>query len=159
MGTRADFYLEQDDKRLMWIGSLYKDGHPWNIPIEILIQVNPVMFEELVTDFLKTKDSALRQEGDHWPWPWADSRMTDYSYIFMMNKVMAYSPDAKRLYDPVKIVQGEDIDYATLPFNVHFPLMLKQSLDMTEELLNRFGLQPIREEILEQYGLQPSEAV
>jgi len=159
MGTRADFYLERDDKRLMWIGSLYKDGHPVNIPIEILIQVNPVLFEELTVTYLELKDSAIRQNGDKWPWPWADSRMSDYSYIFMMNRVMAYSPDIKRLYDPIKILQGEDLNYAALPFDIKFPIMLKQSLDMTEELLDKYSLQPISEEILKQYGLQPSKTV
>lgn len=141
MGTRADFYVEKD-KRLQWIGSLYKDGHPWNIPTDILIQINPIMFEELTLDFLRSKDSAIREDGDMWPWPWADSRMSDYSYIFMMNKVMAYSPDATHLFDPLKIVQGEDLYYAAMPFSINFPIMLKQAKDMTEELLNQYGLQP-----------------
>ena len=141
MGTRADFYMERDDKRLMWIGSLYKDGHPWNIPTDILIQVNPVMYEELVLDFLRSKDSAIRCDGDLWAWPWADSRMTDYSYIFMMDRVMAYSPEAKHLFDPVKVIQGET-PLSLMPFSINFPIMLKASFDMTEELLNQYGLQP-----------------
>jgi len=141
MGTKADFYMEYS-KRLQWIGSLYKDGHPWNIPTDILIQINPMMFEELVLDFLESKDSAIRQNGDTWPWPWADSRMTDYSYIFAMGKVLAYSPETKYLFDPVKIVQGEDLICANSPYTIQFPIMLKQAIDMTKELIDKYGLQP-----------------
>lgn len=141
MGTRADFYVEKNEK-LEWIGSLYKDGHPWNIPTDILIQINPVMFEELTVEFLESKDSAIKSKGDKWPWPWADSRLTDYSYIFMGNKVFAYSPDEKRIYDPLMIVQGEDLESAKYFGIPEFPIMLKKSLDRTEELLTRYGLQP-----------------
>ena len=142
MGTRADFYIDRNNK-IEWIGSLYKDGHPWNIPTDILIQINPVMFEELTMDFLESKDSAIRKNGDAWPWPWSDSRMTDYSYIFTMNKVFAYSPGIRSLFDPLQVVQGEDLDYASFPYNVvHFPTMLKQAVKSTEELLNQYGYQP-----------------
>jgi len=142
MGTRADFYIIKHEK-LEWIGSLYRDGHPWNIPTDILIQVNPVMFEELTVEFLQTKDSAIASEGDKWPWPWADSRMTDYSYIFRIyEKVVVYSPNEKCLFDPLKIVQGEDLSTTRLVFRIEFPIMLKQAIDMTEELLNQYGLQP-----------------
>ncbi len=142
MGTRADFYVIKHEK-LEWIGSLYRDGHPWNIPTDILIQVNPVMFEELTVEFLQTKDSAIKSEGDKWPWPWADSRMTDYSYIFgIYDKVVAYSPGVKHLFDPLKIVQGEDLIAAKFPFRVKFPTMLKPAIDITEELIDHYGLQP-----------------
>lgn len=142
MGTRADFYVVKYEK-LEWIGSLYKDGHPWNIPTDILIQINPVMFEELTVEFLQTKDSAIASRGDKWPWLWADSRLTDYSYIFgLYEKVVAYSPDAKHLFDPLKIVQGEGLKTTRLLFRIKFPTMLKPAIDMTEELLNQYGLQP-----------------
>ncbi len=144
MGTRADFYLERDDKRLMWIGSKAHDGSPWNIPTDILIQINPIMFEEMVTDFLleHRDDSIIRQEGETWPWPWSDSRITDYSYIFIMDKVFAYSPSTKHLFDPLKVVQGEDLDCAKLSYELKFPVMLKQAIKTTEELIDQYGLQP-----------------
>ncbi len=144
MGTRADFYLERDDKRLMWIGSKAHDGSPWNIPTDVLIQINPVMFEELVTDFLLNHrdDSIIRQEGERWPWPWSDSRITDFSYIFMNNRVLAWSPKAGHLFDPLIIVQGDDLNYASVPYQIKFPLMDPSLLKMSEEtmeLVNNYG--------------------
>jgi len=142
MGTRADFYIN-DDKSMEWVGSIYKDGSPINIPVEILIQTNPVMFEELTVEFLESRDSVIKKDGDAWPWPWADSRMTDYSYIFTMDRVLAYSMAAKHLFTPLKIVQGEDLNSASyLPLHVSFPIMLKQAVKSTEELLNQYGYQP-----------------
>jgi len=141
MGTRADFYIDRNNK-IEWIGSLYKDGHPWNIPTDILIQINPVMFEELTIDFLESQNSSIRKNGDAWPWPWEDSLMTDYSYIFKMNKVFAYSPEIKCLFDPLQIVQGEDLEWASFQYSfVHFPTMLKRAVISTEELLNQYGYQ------------------
>lgn len=145
MGTRADFYVEKYD-RLMWVGSLYRDGDPTKIPTEILIQVNAATYEEAVVEFLESKDSAIRSNGDKWPWPWADSRMTDYSYLFKrdMGKVLAYSPGETHLFDPLKIVQGEDMITAFIPFVIKFPLMYKQAKRTTEELLNKYGFQPAK---------------
>lgn len=145
MGTRADFYVEKYD-RLLWVGSLYKNGDPTNIPSEILIQVNSAMYEELVVEFLETKESSIRSNGDKWPWPWACSKMTDYAYIFKkgMDKVIAYSMDnAGEIFDPLKIKQGEDISTSYIPFVVSFPLMNKKAkVITTEEMLNINGYQP-----------------
>jgi hypothetical protein len=121
MGTRADFYIK-DKNGMRWLGSLFKDGHPWNIDLEILIQINPVMFEELVRTFLVMKVDSERYK---WPWPWQDSQMTDYSYIFdeEKGKVVAYSMREKILFDPIKIVQGEDLNAAEIPGAPDFPKM------------------------------------
>jgi hypothetical protein len=137
MGTRADFYLMRDDKRMMWIGSKAHDGSPVNIPISILIQINPVMFEEMVTEFLmrNRKDSIIRQEGETWPWPWADSRLSDYSYLFVHEKVLAWSPSAGHWFDPLKIIQGEDLGAAYVLDQYTFPIMNRAALKMQEETM------------------------
>jgi hypothetical protein len=137
MGTRADFYLMNDDGRMMWVGSKAHDGSPVNIPTDILIQINPVMFEELVLDFLNLHrgDSIIRQDGDTWPWPWADSRVSDYSYLFVHNKVLAYSPSAGHWFDPLKIVQGEDLGAAYVLDQYKFPIMNPAALEMQEETM------------------------
>ena len=42
---------------------------------------NPQEFKENVTNEIKSrKDGTLKNMG--WPWPWNDSRTTDYSYVF-----------------------------------------------------------------------------
>jgi len=146
MGTRADFYIIRDDNKTDWIGSLYKDGHPVNIPTDILIQISPVMFEELTVEFLQKVDSKIALKGERWPWPWADSRITDYSYIFGLHqyeRVIAYSPSTG-FFDPLQIVQGKDLTSAHILGVPNFPIMSKSKylINMTEEMIAKYGLQP-----------------
>lgn len=140
MGTKADFYSGLGSKR-DWIGSLYNGGEVWNIPLEILIQVNKVMFEELTLDFLKEKGGSINDNGDMWPWLWADSRVTDYSYIFLPNHNKVFMSMMGGVFlDPIKILQGEDIETSNagiwLP---DFPCMSKESYRKTEETLKLYG--------------------
>ena len=125
MGTRADFYI--GIRKPKWIGSIFKDGHPWNIPCKILVQNNPVMYEEYVIDFLKMRDpqSAIASEGHPWQWPWEDSRMTDYSYFLaqQIGAVYAYSMTEKMAFYPLKIMQGEDLNAARVLIGINFPNM------------------------------------
>ena len=138
MGTKADFYLEKQNK-LIWFGSLFKNGQPWNIPLNILIQINSILFEEEVVSFLETTDSVLRQNKEEWPWIWADSRMTDYSYIFIHDQVFAYISGNPKVFDPISIIQGEDLNYASIPYTIKFPMMLKQYIEKPEEILTQHG--------------------
>lgn len=119
MGTRADFYVKTKDG-MAWIGSLVRDGQPWNIDLDILILINQTLFETLVKTFLITK---VDSEWKVWPWPWPDSLMTDYSYIFdtEKEKVIAYSAVEKMYFDPVKIVQGDDLNTAEIAGTPEFP--------------------------------------
>ena len=119
MGSRADFYVQSKDN-MKWLGSLFKKGEPWNIDLKILIQINRVMFEELVKTFLIMR---VHSERKKWPWDWPDSQMTDYSYIFddEREKVIAYSAVDKMLFNPVKIVQGKDLNSAHIPGAPDFP--------------------------------------
>jgi hypothetical protein len=124
MGTRADFYLGTG-ANAKWIGSLFKDGHPWNIPPIILLQINPIGFEEEVIEYLEKKESVISDKGDKWPWPWPDSQLTDYSYIFSydLGRVIAVKMDGTT-FDPIKIIQGEDLKTAELDVGtIKFPLM------------------------------------
>lgn len=90
MGTRADFYIKED-KEWEWLGSVGWDGYEWhedkNNPL-ILSKTkelfkNAVKFIELHRD-----DFTLPEQG--WPWPWNDSTLTDYSYVFENGKVDVY---------------------------------------------------------------------
>lgn len=140
MGTKADFYSGLESKR-DWIGSLYRNGDVWNIPLEILIQVNKTMFEELTLEFLMRKDASISDRDDKWPWFWSDSRITDYSYIFLPqhNKVFMSMMGGVFL-DPIKILQGDDMEEAHaniwLP---NFPCMSIESHNKTQEILNQYG--------------------
>jgi hypothetical protein len=123
MGTRADFYIGTINPK--WIGSLHKDGHPWNIPCKILIQNNPVLYEEYVVDFLMKKKGDIESMGHPWPWPWEDSQLTDYSYFFVdyPGSIVAYSMHEKITFDPLKIMQGEDLKQARIFMIFNFPKM------------------------------------
>lgn len=108
MGSKADFYRGHGNDAV-WIGSVERDGYPDIIPAEILIQVNGVMFEELVVEFLQSRrpNSYIASEGDRWPWLWENSQMTDFTYAFFNNKV--HVGHFGQVMDPVRIVQGDDM--------------------------------------------------
>jgi hypothetical protein len=142
--TKADFYSGLGSKR-DWIGSLIRDGSVWNIPAEILLQVNKTMFEEMVMDFIRSKDGVVADDGDGWPWMWADSRMTDYSYIFLpdFEKVYMTQCPSLILVDPIKILQGESLMEAnTYLEEPAFPIMDKDSYLKTEEIMLIYGYSP-----------------
>ena len=118
MGTRADFYVGIREPE--YVGSLTQDGHPWNIDLHVLIQVNPVEYEEVVHELIERKNGV-----DKWSWPWEDSQLTDYSYFLSKayGKVFAYSMKEKIMFDPLKIAQGEDLNTAKVDIDVTFPKM------------------------------------
>lgn len=107
---KADFYTGYGSNS-EWLGSLLKNGSPWYIPLEVLIQVNKIMFEENTLEFLRKNDGYIRDDHDPWPHEWEDSQLTDYVYIFNPHhgKVYLYQPSNDYLLDPVKIVQGYSI--------------------------------------------------
>lgn len=99
MGTRADFYIRKEGK-MKWLGSQGWDGYPDGIDNKVLSATDEVQFETVVNDYLIVrKDATFPKDG--WPWPWNDSRATDYSYVFENGKVMA-SNFGYPLFDPLK---------------------------------------------------------
>ena len=107
MGTRADFYIDNRGD-MTWLASMFRDGHPWNLPIVLLAQVEPTMFTEQLYEYLETVD-----HQDHkWPWPWEDSQLTDYSYMLDCERgqVVGYTMREKMIVDPLKVSVGEDLN-------------------------------------------------
>ncbi len=99
MGTRADFYVRQDNQ-MKWLGSKGNDSYPNGVEEKVLKATTAEEFEAETEAFLKAKDDAtFPNEG--WPWPWNDGRSTDYSYIFENGKVMA-SWFGYPLFDPLE---------------------------------------------------------
>lgn len=123
MGTRADFYIGIKEPK--WVGSIFQDGQPWNIPCKILIQNNAIIYEETVVDFLMLKKAIIASMGHPWDWPWEDSQMTDYSYFFanQPGAVYAYSMQEKFMFYPLKVMQGEDLTVARVHMMPNFPKM------------------------------------
>lgn len=82
MGTRADFYVGRGETA-EWLGSIAWDGYPNGIDQNILFATEEADYRNFVSDFLANRRSGDGTTPDMgWPWPWEDSRTTDYAYAF-----------------------------------------------------------------------------
>lgn len=82
MGTRSDYYIMKDEK-IEWLGSCGWDGYPGGIP-EGLVNI------ESEEEFRKALAQLIQEHKGYdknWPWPWKNSGITDYVYVFKENKV------------------------------------------------------------------------
>lgn len=86
MGTRADFYLGRG-AQATWLGSIAWDGHPGSIEGAVLSATDADQYRSALATFLKDSEGILPSDG--WPWPWEDSRLTDYAYALDAGKVYA----------------------------------------------------------------------
>lgn len=124
--TRGDFYIGTGSSA-RWIGSITHDAFPDKIPSDILIQVNAIMFEETVIEFLEKDriNAIIPSDRDGWPWPWDDSQLTDYTYMFDFdNSRVIASHFGGDFFDPLKIRQGEDLNAAEYSLDPpKFPIM------------------------------------
>jgi hypothetical protein len=95
MGTRADFYIGTGADA-EWLGSIALDGYRidemkkkhadktmdnaacW----QIKSAKNDADYRSAVASLLQLNDDATFPEQG-WPWPWNDSRTTDYAYAFV----------------------------------------------------------------------------
>jgi hypothetical protein len=95
MGTRADFYLGEG-KQAEWLGSIAWDGYEWSErklgdnPDCILRAKTEDEYREAVAVMLAIRSGAtLPHQG--WPWPWDDSKTTDYAYCFVDGEIKVFS--------------------------------------------------------------------
>lgn len=83
MGTRADFYIGEGETA-EWLGSVAYDGYEWQErgkACSLWVANTENDFRKAVNDISnERKDFTAPEEG--WPWPWEDSRTTDYAYCF-----------------------------------------------------------------------------
>lgn len=103
MGTRCDFYVGRGEKA-EWLGSVAWDGDPQNFE-EIIKADNEGVYRIEVTKELKGRDDGTLPENG-WPWPWTDSRTTDYAVAFEDGKVWA-SCFGREWYDPKNTPEDE----------------------------------------------------
>ncbi len=89
MGTRADFYFGIGE-RAEWLGSVGWDGNEWSeAGTPLLLAKDEGSFRQEVETILSTRGDATRPE-EGWPWPWDDSRLTDYSYCYHEGSVAMF---------------------------------------------------------------------
>lgn len=89
METRADFYVGRGPEA-QWLGSVARDGDEWN-------NAESGLMKATTADEFRAAVAAIQAERDDftapsegWPWPWNDSRLTDYAYVLHDGKVTAY---------------------------------------------------------------------
>jgi hypothetical protein len=89
MGTRADFY-EGRGTDAEWLGSIAWDGYPEGLSDqpELLQATTAEGFKEAVAALLAERDDGTTPDQG-WPWPWENSRTTDYAYAFDSGSVWA----------------------------------------------------------------------
>ena len=68
-------------KHAEWLGSTAWDGYPEGLPQALKDALTEGAFRAEVSRHLASRDDATLPE-DGWPWPWSDSRTTDYAYAF-----------------------------------------------------------------------------
>ncbi|MEV8635199.1 hypothetical protein AB0395_26430 [Streptosporangium sp. NPDC051023] len=87
MGTRADFYVGRGPDA-EWLGSIAWDGNPAGICTDTraLEAGDEQTFRDLLGGFLASRGDATTPDQG-WPWPWNDSRTTDYAYAFDSGRV------------------------------------------------------------------------
>ena len=84
MGTRCDFYVGRGEQA-EWLGSYPFDGYPDGVNDSILDATDEAAYRAAVAE--KMKDARATTPDMGWPWPWNDSRTTDYAYAFEDSKV------------------------------------------------------------------------
>lgn len=118
MGTRADFYVGKGTEA-EWLGSIAWDGYPGGIDDYVLDSQDEKRFRTNVDTFLSQREDATYPK-DGWPWPWEDSRTTDYAYCFFDEKVWA-SCFGNEWFDPRK--EEPDHEYIRKQERLIFPNM------------------------------------
>ena len=73
--SRADFYVGLGPTA-KYLGSITSNAEPENIPFSVKRARTPEAFEAAVRKLIRKTDGALV-----WPWPYATSHDTDYTYL------------------------------------------------------------------------------
>ncbi len=81
MGTRADYYVGTGPTA-EWLGSTTWDGYPDGTPAPIFEATTEAQFRGAVTNIIADADAGGTKPEEGWPWPWDDSRTTDYAYAW-----------------------------------------------------------------------------
>lgn len=118
MGTRADLWVGRG-LQAEWLGSIAWDGHPEGVQTEqraygeygsaMLRATSEKVFRDCTAAFLAARidDATLPAMG--WPWPWDDSRTTDFAYAFDDGKVWT-SYFGRAWFDPLQPMSEKEED-------------------------------------------------
>jgi hypothetical protein len=118
MGTRADFYVGRGPEA-EWLGSIAWDGYELDEPLRRA--TNEEQWRNRVAHFLAGRNDGTTPDMG-WPWPWEDSRTTDYAYAWDGDQVWA-SCFGHAWYDPNNPPADEDDEAWDAPKVAVFPDM------------------------------------
>lgn len=125
MGTRADFYVGLGPEA-EWLGSIAWDGYALAEGSTEDPHLGEAAWREYVASHADRDDWTPPEMG--WPWPWTDSRTTDYAYAYVPGEdVVLFS-----IFGEPWMVLGTDLRWAAKPTKPDFP-------DMTERQAVTYG--------------------
>lgn len=82
MGTRADYYIGRG-LDAEWIGSTGYDGCPTGLPKDYdLLNCKTEQEFRSKIETMKAGESSFTSPEQGWPWPWDDSKISEYAYAF-----------------------------------------------------------------------------
>jgi len=110
MGTRADFYVGRGESA-EWLGSVAYDGMDLAAPIKAAADEGAYRIA-VAAELAQRDDATLPAQG--WPWPWEDSRTTDYAYAWDDGQVWACA--FGRVWWPAKDERPDDCGPKTAVF-------------------------------------------
>ena len=99
MGTRADFYVGRGESA-EWLGSVAWDGYPGGFRKSLFTPTTETNWRRRIARELASRDDATTPDKG-WPWPWEDSRTTDYAYAYDDGRIWA-SPFGSGWFDATK---------------------------------------------------------
>lgn len=94
MGTRADFYIcddLNDPSSFEWLGSTAYDGYPCSDNELLRAATTERIFLEQLHRYVSDRDDFTDPAKHGWPWPWEDSRTTDYAYAFERSRSAVFA--------------------------------------------------------------------
>lgn len=133
MGTRADFYIGIGPAA-EWLGSISMDGYPDGHPEPLFACLSADAFRADVIEMFKEAGLHTRPE-EGWPWPWNDSRTTDYAYAWVEGRGVLLSNFGRAwiTLEQHKVNRSNDDEDE--------PKMLdSEVIDMADRKMNRDGV-------------------
>lgn len=109
MGTRADFYVGTGPSS-EWLGSITWDGYPDGWPKKAIGSKTEEEFRASVEELLADDECTSTRPSDGWPWPWEDSRTTDYAYAWCSDGCVRLSSFGRRWETPSEHKERSDED-------------------------------------------------
>lgn len=144
MGTRADFYVGRGTDA-EWLGSVTWDGYPAGFDTQFWQDADTQdKYRANITTVSGERDD-WTDASEGWPWPWQDSRTTDYTYAWDDGKVyfsIFGGPWLELTGDGSEFKNDEEQDeYYDLPKlgDSDFPNMKSRQMNL-DDMMSRSGL-------------------